>query len=433
MNQLSVFTRYPRAGEAKTRLIPAVGAEKAAEIHRAMAEHLFATVDVLRKSLDVHIEVSYHGGDSEMFRAWLGDRYSFGGQVEGDLGRKMEAVFENGFNQGFDKIVVVGTDCPELSADILRDAFRALDENDMILGPACDGGYYCLGLKRLHPALFEDIPWGTDTVLKLTLARAKNLDLGIKLLPELHDVDRPEDLCVWETVRSGARLGPKLSVIIPAYNEEKNIAATIRSARAGSNIEIIVVDGGSTDATVETARSEVGVVVLSSRKSKSAQMNLGAEAATGEHLLFLHADTLLRRNFDGEIRRILRNKDTVAGAFLLKIDGRGWMIRWVEVNVWLRSKLSGLPYGDQGIFLDAEVFRRTGGFPDLPIMEDFVYMRALRKLGRIGISNQSVVTSARRWQSLGVVRTTIVNHLIILGYTLGISPERLCRWYRGSD
>ncbi|MHC5856505.1 TIGR04283 family arsenosugar biosynthesis glycosyltransferase [Nostoc sp.] len=221
----------------------------------------------------------------------------------------------------------------------------------------------------------------------------------------------------------------RLSIIIPAINEAVNIKEAITTTQPSTNIEIIVVDGGSKDNTVEIAQS-LGVKVISSFPGRAVQMNVGAVAASGEILLFLHADTRLPTGFDDMIRTALQQPGTVAGAFKLRIDASLFSLRWVEWGVNVRSHFYQMPYGDQAIFLTKEVFQQIGCFPELPIMEDFELMRRLKRIGRIVIIPTPVVTSARRWLQKGVLKTTLLNQLVITAYLLGISPERIRRWYR---
>ncbi|WP_375513440.1 TIGR04283 family arsenosugar biosynthesis glycosyltransferase [uncultured Nostoc sp.] len=221
----------------------------------------------------------------------------------------------------------------------------------------------------------------------------------------------------------------KISIIIPAINEAGNIKKAIATTQGSINIEIIVVDGGSDDDTVEIAQS-LGVKIISSSPGRAVQMNVGAVTANGDILLFLHADSRLPSGFDDMIRTALQHPETVAGAFNLRIDASLLSLRWVELGVNLRSHFYQMPYGDQAIFLTKQVFQQIGGFPELPIMEDFELMRRLKRTGRIVIIPTPVVTSARRWLQKGVFKTTLLNQIVIIAYLLGISPERICRWYR---
>ena len=158
-------------------------------------------------------------------------------------------------------------------------------------------------------------------------------------------------------------------------------------------------------------------------------MNAGAQAATGEILLFLHADTRLPIQFDTMACQAIAT-NIVAGAFALQINDYFWGLRLVEIGVNMRSRIFFLPYGDQAIFLKAKLFHELGGFADLPIMEDFEFICRLRRRGRIAIISAPVVTSSRRWQNLGIIQTTIINQVAIIAYLIGISPSKIAAWYR---
>ena len=223
-----------------------------------------------------------------------------------------------------------------------------------------------------------------------------------------------------------------ISVIIPTYNEADNIQLTIERLNLykSSDIEIIVVDGGSEDETMAIA-AQCGAKVLASNPGRASQMNTGATIAHGTILLFLHADTGVPKGFDRWIQEGLDH--AIAGAFDLKIAGENWPLRAIEWGVGIRSRFCQLPYGDQGIFLRADTFHEMGGFPELPIMEDFVLMRTLRKKGRIAIVPAAVLTSARRWQTQGIWQTTLMNQVMIVGFYLGVKPDRLRAWYRSRN
>ncbi len=220
-----------------------------------------------------------------------------------------------------------------------------------------------------------------------------------------------------------------ISVIIPVLNEANTIGSILDRLVDTDNVEVIVVDGGSQDETVTVVRSR-NVQVISTPPGRACQMNAGAARATGDILLFLHADTRLPANFDRLIRQALQEPQTIAGAFELRIDAQQFSLRLIERLVNWRSRFFSMPYGDQAIFLKATVFHTIGGFPNLPIMEDFEFIRRLQPQGRITIVPASVLTSGRRWERLGIIKTTLINQLIIIGYFGGLSPEKLAQWYR---
>ena len=217
-----------------------------------------------------------------------------------------------------------------------------------------------------------------------------------------------------------------ISVIMPVLNEEERIGAAIRRLRGSSVEEVIVVDGGSDDRTVEIARA-MGAVVLGEAANRGRQQNAGAERAAGKILLFLHSDTTLPRGFADQVRATLAKPGVSAGAFRFRLDAARWDLRLVERAVALRCRLFRLPYGDQAIFVSAEVFERAGRFAELPVMEDFDLVRRLRKLGRVELADGEAVTSARRWIREGLWRVTWTHQLCILGYYLRVSPERFLR------
>lgn len=188
-----IFTRYPEAGIVKTRLIPALGPEGAQLLHREMTEY---TISQARR-VDCDLEVRYSGGSQDLMIEWLGEGLSYRKQEGDTLGERMLDAAEEAFSAGSNKVVMIGTDCPDLTAEKIKKSFGLLDRADLVLGPAFDGGYYLIGLRRPHEILFSDIPWGSEFVLKATLEAADKLKLNTALLEKLADVDCPEDLSNW--------------------------------------------------------------------------------------------------------------------------------------------------------------------------------------------------------------------------------------------
>jgi uncharacterized protein len=428
---LIIFTRYPTPGTVKTRLIPAVGADGAANLHRQMTENTLRQARELAAQLPISIAIHFDGDRPQQMVDWLGADLVYQSQGAGDLGVRMARSITTAHQAGAERVVLIGTDCPELTADILKQAFELLQNRDLVLGAALDGGYYLIGMRQPQPALFVDIDWSTDRVCQQTIDIANRWNLSIGYLPKLADIDHPEDLP--RLTRLG--LGAKISIVIPALNEARSIAKVLAGIHSLPNLEIILVDGGSIDDTVSIAQ-EFDIKVLSSPPGRAHQMNVGAKAATGEILLFLHADTFLPLGFETMVRSTLQpplrgeKPVPVAGAFALQIDDPLPILRSIERLVAWRSKWRQMPYGDQAIFLTAATFWEQGGFVEMPIMEDFELIRRLQRRGRIETLAAPVVTSARRWLKRGVWQTTLINQSIVIGYLMGISPARLASWYR---
>jgi uncharacterized protein len=426
--QLTIFTRYPEPGTTKTRLIPVLGPEGAAALQRQMTEHLLDSVRRLVRLRPLTVEIRFSGGNACLMQNWLGSDFRYAAQGNGELDERMTIALGAAFDTGAETAVIIGSDIPGITAEIIGRAFDALRHADAVFGPAADGGYYLVGLRRKAgaralPALLAGLPWGTSRVLALSLERAAERGLSVTLLDCLADVDRPEDLSVWERFA-----GPRISVVIPTLNEAATIRAALRRAQTARNVETIVVDGGSRDATAETAR-RYGALVLAAEPSRSRQMNVGAAAATGDILLFLHADTRLPEGYDGHVREVLSRPGAIAGAFALALDSPRLSLRLMATVANWRSRYLGTPYGDQALFLATETFRAIGGFPELPIMEDVALVRRLKPRGRIVILPVAVVTSARRWLKVGVWKTWLVNQMALGAYLLGVAPRTIARFY----
>jgi len=429
VNRIILFTRFPEPGKTKTRLIPALGAEGAASLHRRLTEHALREADRVDAA---EIEVDWTGGDAASMRAWLGDEVRQREQVEGDLGVRMAAALRAAFAEGAPRALVAGCDCPDLGLETYAAAFDALQEHDLVIGPATDGGYYLIGLRSTAshalPVLFSQMEWSTSHVLSDTVVRARNAGLRLAQLAPLDDVDLPDDLPVWERC-SGETPRPALSVIVCALNDAARLNDTLLAIGRSGDMEVIVADGGSDDGTQDIAQGH-GARVLSTPRGRAAQFNLGAAKAAGDTLLFLHADTRVPRTFREDVRECLSRADTAAGAFRFATDFNSPAMRIVAASTNLRARLFQLPYGDQGLFMRRETFRRAGGFPLVPLMEDYMLVRRLRRLGRIEIAATAAVTSGERWRQLGVWRTTLRNARIVALHELGVPPERLAELYR---
>lgn len=423
---LLIFTRFPQSGKTKTRLIPALGPDRAAQLQREMTEHTLARMRPMAIRRGVRLVVQFDGGTHTDMQQWLGRRLEFASQGSGNLGERLQRATSEQFSRGARSVAVIGTDCPELDARLVMEAFELLREKTVVFGPAKDGGYYLIGLRTPMPKIFQGIAWGTGSVLAQSLAAARQAGFEPALMRELSDVDEPADLPVWESARIASRM---ISVIIPVLNEAEELRGTLNSVTRGEPREIIVVDGGSSDGTQKIAL-EFGAQVIASGPGRARQMNAGAAMASSELLLFLHADTHPPDGYGGLLLNVLNTPGVAAGAFGFGIREHFRGRRLVEWMVKTRCCVLHNPFGDQGFFLRRDWFEAIGGFKDWPLLEDVEILKRLRPHGTIVVTTERVSTSGRRWLKRGVWRTFWINLLVMAGYYVGVPREHLARFYR---
>ncbi len=431
------MTRYPQPGHTKTRLIPVLGAGGASALHTELARHCVRRMQAAALSGNTALEVCATGASASDVKRWLGRDVPVRDQGEGDLGTRLAAAARRAFAQGAEQVVLVGSDAPDVGGVHVRAALDALAHVDVVLGPAVDGGYYLVALARgsgsrsVSALLGPHIPWGTSEVLEATCAAAVEAGLTVSLLEPLHDIDRPEDLTVWEAIlaqEKRVRLNPRLSVVIPALNEAATVAQAIASASEAGAHEVIVADGGSADGTSNVA-TDAGARVVHCEQGRSLQMNAGAGSAVGDILLFLHADTVLPAASFEHIREAMAHVDTVLGSFRFAAgDPARAVDRLISLGGVWRHRIFQLPYGDQALFVRARDFADLGGFPPLPVMEDHEFSQRCRRLGSLETVPATARSSARAWHRHGLVRTTLTNAAVIAGYRIGVPPERLAVW-----
>ncbi len=427
-DRIIIFSRYPEAGKTKTRLIPDIGALRAADLQRRMTGETLRTVRKFACTRSIDIEICFEGGDETKMNRWLGNGAIYKRQDVGDLGERIRSAFFKAFLCGCRRVLLCGTDIPGLDIARLEESFDALTRHDVVLGPSTDGGYYLVGLKK-NADIFKHIQWGTSSVLDQTIDAAKHMGLSHYLLTPLTDIDTIDDLRQWrpaDTVRK-----PYISVIIPALNEAGNIGESIASAKC-EDAEVIVVDGGSTDKTVETAEKG-GARVINSPRGRAVQQNRGAAISKGSVLLFLHADTILPENYADDVFETFLDAGNAAGAFQFSTDSHHPLMRMVDYFANIRSQYFKLPYGDQALFVRKEIFEFVGGFQDVAIAEDLFLVRCLSKQGKITLLPKSIITSSRRWENTGIVRTFLINQIIAAGCFLGVPPSMLSSLYKRKE
>lgn len=220
----------------------------------------------------------------------------------------------------------------------------------------------------------------------------------------------------------------RLSVIVPVLDEEAVLAAALDRVRGGGAHELIVVDGGSRDATRAIAARFTDRVLVTG-PGRARQMNAGAAVARGDTLLFLHADTLLPAGFADAIAAACADPRVVGGRFDVRLDGTSRWLPLVAAAINLRSRLTRIATGDQAIFVRRAAFEALGGFAAVPLFEDVRLTAVLRHHGTVACLREQVTTSARRWEQRGVMRTIVLMWALRLGNALGVAPERLQRFY----
>jgi len=237
------------------------------------------------------------------------------------------------------------------------------------------------------------------------------------------------------TTLRGARDAPAparllISIVIPALNEAPNLEGLLPDlAGRFPEAEIVLVDGGSTDATAAVALRFPQIRLLASPRGRARQMNAGARAARGDVLLFLHADTLLPEGALAAVEAAASDPGVVAGRFDVRFDNPRPVFRMIAWFMNQRSRWSGISTGDQAIFVCLEPFRALAGYPDMPLMEDVELCRRLKRRGQMAPLRLSVTTSARKWEREGAVRTILLMWALRLLYLAGVPPARLHRWY----
>jgi len=219
----------------------------------------------------------------------------------------------------------------------------------------------------------------------------------------------------------------RISVVIPALNEQEGIHRALQSSRE-PGVERIVVDGGSRDGTSQVARFLKADKLIASPPGRARQLDAGYRAATGEVVLFLHADTRLEPGWSDSVRRALERPRVAGGAFRQRFDSERWGYRVLEFGTRLRSR-GGLPCGDQALFVRRHLLDARGGIPDTPIFEDLDLARWIRDYGKLALCRQRAVTSPRRYEANGLVRGLGRKFVALFGYLVDFDRERVARWY----
>lgn len=413
---LIIFTREPREGYSKTRMMPYLNAGQCAELQRCMLRDL---EEISRKihNKGTQIVIAHAGGCGFLKEAFNDIAYRYIEQRGESLGDKMRNAISDVIDMGYERAVLIGSDIPDLDEDDIKEAFELLNENDIVLGSTEDGGYYLIGMDEIHQAAFPNVHYGTDSVYEETVKHIKEAGLSVGQTGKCRDMDTAEDIADYRSSmrrdgdlrkkHTGKFLSDiaKISVIIPVYNEISEIDRMMdQMNRYVDECEIIFVDGMSTDGTAEKIAKYInniqrdghGFKLITCEKGRGVQMNRGAEASTGDVLFFLHCDSTVPDDFPKEIRRVMASYEW--GCFGVKFASGNFFMLTNRIISNQRAKLWALPFGDQGIFIDRDLFFDMGMYPEQALMEDYEFSLALKEKGcRPGMTRRRILTSDRRY------------------------------------
>ena len=437
-NAWILFTREPVPGSTKTRLMPYLSDSQCAMLHKCFVRDIARE---MRKA-DADIIVAYTGGEPEFLRKVFGHNAIFISQRGDGLGAKMENAISDALSLGYEKVILTGSDIPDIEAESVDTAFALLDVSDVVIGPTADGGYYLIGMKEVRHEAFNAKLYGVSTVFEETIASMQKAGLSVCKADTYEDIDVPADIADFrDRMRDDRKLRSShtgryltriadISVIIPVYNEEATVASLMDQLRPyKDNLEIIFVDGESTDATASLIRREFRLI--SSTKGRGHQLNAGAMESKGDILLFLHCDSVLPKGFVTQIRRVMAAYPW--GCFGVKFPSKNFFMITNRIISNQRALLRGLPFGDQGIFIDRRLFFEMGMFPEIPVMEDYAFSRKLKKYGfRPGMTRSRIETSARRYGSdtKSILRTEFDMWNFRRLFRKGMSPEEIAQRYK---
>lgn len=461
---LSLQIDFDNPDKTHSAFVSELGSEKTQEFLLEMAAHMadmmrYASVIPLdstgeERNLTTTYELFVRGDNPTHMSEYFEVRTSK--QKQGSFAERARDIFRQGFRQGNTAVALIQPNAPKLTAVLLNESLRR------VIKDGRGGLAFCQ--KNSMPSVLvlhkSAEPFLEELILEEVFNRdtsyvlPRELDIPPAIPLEVHDlfecVQSPADIPIWEEVKElWTKRASKISVVIPTYNEVDNLSLCITQARTflslacpGAEVEFVVADGGSSDNTLMVASSYNATIVKSDR-GRALQMNAGAAKASGDILLFLHADTLLRSSSKPkDIRNILRDPLTIMGAFTfdfgmhgvkneeaLKITQRISSMAF-EIDRRKRTKRGAIPFGDQAYFLRKEVFQALGGFPNYEIMEDYAFAKRCSLLGEITLSPDFAETSLRRAYRYDLLQAIRANESMAELFDEGASISELVRYRR---
>lgn len=415
-----LILKAPAVGTVKTRLATTIGPTAATQAYRALVRHQLQAIPPAWP-----VEIHFTPPEAaDTMRSWLGSRHTYIPQSEGDLGQRLTHATQPHLNY---PRILLGGDCPYITRELLLEAARFLETCEAVMIPALDGGYCLLGLIRAEDHLFENIHWSTPEVAEQTRTRLRAAGISWHELPPLEDVD---DAPGWQRAINAfptlAQPQGTISVVIPAWREDAALLARALEYRSWPEVrEVIIAAAGDPPAC-----EQPGITwITCATPSRGAQLNAGGRAATGEWLLFHHADTDLTHAHVRALAAVDPAGEVVGGAFYRRFDERHPVMRRFESWERWHNRSFGALYGDQSIFVPRHRWLAMGGFAAIPIMEDTELSLRLRRLGRVLMLDPAISSSPRKHLREGSWRTTLRNLRYVILYRLGVTPASIYASY----
>jgi uncharacterized protein len=426
---LVVFMRYPEPGCVKTRLAAGMGEKPAADFYeRLLRRTLGIVADFWETHREVEIVLYFDPADRDpdVRRAYPGP-WRFTPQPPGHLGERMRAACDLGDGKGQRHRVVIGCDIGDLQSSDLADAFGALNRHDAVVGPASDGGFYLIGLRRPCDAVFSPISWGGSDICDRALATLRCEGLSVALVCERNDIDQVEDLA---RLRHRHYFDHQMAIIIPFLGPVARLETLLESLEPqlwpGDEIVVVSGDGSFDDGAVNIS---VRTRMVRGSRGRGRQLNRAVQEARNDLLWFLHEDSIPPPNFAYHVRKLSLERRFALGCFRLAFDGGSRVLDLIARWANFRTSIFNLPYGDQGIFCRRATFDQLTGFRRAYIMEDVDFVRSARRLGKLLIVPQELHTSPARYLRRGILRASLTNHALFGLYLLGVNDRRLYSWY----